>query len=413
MVEGLLIISNEPLLYLIYVVVLLICGIFASLFAKKLKIPNVLFLLIVGIALGQLKYRGDYLISFPPVFITTMGLIALAMIVFDASSQFSIREFDALAKSVFKLSFVFLSLNLIFLSLATKYIFNLSIWQSVIFASLMAGTSPSVILFMFENVKTRAIEILKIESIINTPLTVLFPIMIFEFTNKIGGIGVSTFDIVLEQIEPFMIVFIVGIGTGVLMGLVGSRIMKTHYVENISHLALITIALFTFALAEKLGGNGVLAVTITGLFYGNMFIKEKVRLFEFSEIFTNSMEIFIFVIIGLIVRFPLNGAFIFKSLSLFGIYLVVRYIALRLAFKKSLLLKEMLFMTLNVQKGIAVAVVVFFFAGIPSLVEVLHLSIVFMLYSIVLSTVLLFFTKKMLDLNVEEKKVSKKVEVKS
>jgi cell volume regulation protein A len=404
MVEGLLIISNEPLLYLIYVVILLICGIFASIFAKKLKIPNILFLLVVGIALGQLKYHGDHLISFPPVFITTMGLIALAMIVFDASSQFPIREFDTLAKSVFKLSFVFLSLNLILLSVATKYIFNLSIWQAIIFASLMAGTSPSVILFMFEKVKTRAIEILKIESIINTPLTVLFPIMIFEFTNKISIVGVSKFDILLEQIEPFMVVFIVGIGAGVLMGLIGSRIMKTHYVENISHLALITIALFTFALAEKLGGNGVLAVTITGLFYGNLFIKEKVRLFEFSEVFTNSMEILIFVIIGLIVRFPLTLSFIFKSLVLFGIYLIIRYISIRVAFKKTLLFKEQLFMTLNVQKGIAVAVVVFFFAGIPSLVEVLHLSIVFMLYSIVLSTVLLLFTKKLLNLKVEEEK---------
>ena len=118
-------------------------------------------------------------------------------------------------------------------------------------------------------------------------------------------------------------------------------------------------------------------------------------------------RIFIFVIIGLIVRFPLTLEFIFKSLVLFGVYLIVRYISIRWAFKKSLSLKERLFMSLNVQKGIAVAVVVFFFAGIPSLVEVLHLSIVFMLYSIVLSTVLLFFTKKMLDINIKAEKVSK------
>ncbi len=394
----------EPLFYLIYIVVILITGILVSLIAKKIKIPNILFLLLGGIILGHLEYHGEPLISFPAVFLTAISTVALVMIVFDAGSKFNIKEFDTLAWRVIKLSSIFFLLTFVFLSLATKFMFKVSIWHALIFSSLMAGTSPSVILMMFGEVKTRVLEILKIESIINTPLTVLFPFMILELSYKLTDVTLSKFDVILEQFEPFIVLFIAGVGTGVLMGLIGSRIMKNTYLRNISPLALITMALLTYVLSEKLGGNGVLAVTIMGLFYGNLYIKEKVKLFEFSEVFTNSMEILVFVLIGLVVKFPLTRAFIYKSLFLFSIYLIIRFVSINISFKKDgLKIREKLFMTLNVQKGIAVAVVVFFLSTIPALTSIMHLTLAFMLYSIILSTLFLPFTKKILNLDIKKK----------
>jgi len=66
-------------------------------------------------------------------------------------------------------------------------------------------------------------------------------------------------------------------------------------------------------------------------------------------------------------------------------------------------LKEKIFMSLNAQKGIAVAVVVFSLAhlGIEGIGIVLNLSLAFMLYSIVLSSVVLriakFFIKEFVE----------------
>jgi len=175
-------------------------------------------------------------------------------------------------------------------------------------------------------------------------------------------------------------------------------------VQDVSPLALVTMALLTYVLAEKFGGNGVLAVTIMGLFYGNVYIKEKAKLFEFSEVFTNAFEVMVFILIGLIVHLPLNAAFFYKSILLFVIYLVIRYVSIEVSFEKNKLnRKEKFFMVLNVQKGIAVAVVVIFLSTISELTTVLHLALAFMLYSIVLSTISLLFINKLLG--IEEKPV--------
>jgi potassium/hydrogen antiporter len=406
MVQEILVNASTPLLYISYIAVLLLIGIIISLISKKIKIPNILFLLLIGIVLGNLKYQGEQLIVLPNVFLSSIAIIALVMIVFDVSASFKIQEFNKLGWQVLKLSCVFFILTFIFVSSAAKLMFEISWWRAFLFGSLMSGTDPGAILTMFGQVKNRILEIIEIESIINTPLTVLFPFMILELSYKVGNVTISKLDIIFEQFEPFIVLFVVGVGTGVLMGLIGSRIMKRYYSESMSPLALITLALLAYILAENLGGNGVLAVTIMGLFYGNLYIREKITLFRFSEVFANALEILVFILIGLIIKFPLTIVFLVNSLILFLFYLTIRYIAIDISFrKKGLLFREKLFMTLNVQKGIAVAVVAFFLSTVSELTTVLNITLAFMLYSIVLSTIVLFFTKKMLrvdeDKNVE------------
>ena len=66
--------------------------------------------------------------------------------------------------------------------------------------------------------------------------------------------------------------------------------------------------------------------------------------------------------------------------------------------KKRLSKKEMLFMTFNVSKGVAVAVVIFILSAyaIPELSNILSLSYLFVLYSIVLASITNKFVDKLL-----------------
>ena len=388
---------SEPLVYLSYIASILLIGILASLLAKKIKVPNILFLLLLGIILGNVKYNGNALISFPDVFIIATSIIALVMIVFDSSSQFKIKEFDTIALRVSKLSFLFLILVSMFLSFATMKLFDVSIWNALIFATLMSGTDPDAVLSMFAKTKVKVLEILEVESIINTPFTVILPFIVLEVSNKLGDIGVSKLDIIIAEIQPIIVLVFVGVGTGVVMGLIGSKIMKHHYIQNISQLAVITFALLTYILSEHLGGNGVLAVAILGLFFGNFYIKEKMKLMQFSDVLASLLEIIVFILIGMIINFPLTLDFAYKSLLLFLIYVIIRFLAVTLSFKaQQITFKERIFMTINVQKGTSVAVVALFLSAITGLTTILHLTLAFILYSIVLSTVSIFFRKSFL-----------------
>ena len=388
----------DALFYLTSLAIIMVIGILCTIFSEKIKMPNVLLLVIAGIIIGHIDYYGKPLINFSPLFLTSVGILALVMIIFDSSSRLKLKEFDTFSMRALNLTGIFLLLNLIFLTTSVYFIFNINnIFLAMMFAALMSGTAPDIVLTMLKNTKNRVVELLKIESILNTPLIVLIPFIILDLFNDYGG-GLF-FSKFMETMGPFLQQFVTGIGAGILVGIVVFKIMRTKYSENLSPLALITAALITYILAENLKGNGVLAVTTLGLFFGNVYVREKEALHEFSYLFANSLEIIVFILVGIIIKFPLNILFFAKSMLLFMIYLVIRYISVQLCFSKlNYSVKEKIFMTLNVSKGIAVAVVVFILATyeIPGMEPLLNLILAFIIYSIILSTVVVKVSRKFL-----------------
>ncbi|MDA1196696.1 MAG: cation:proton antiporter [Nanoarchaeota archaeon] len=379
----------DPITFITHLVVVLLIGIFCSLLADKLGIQKIMLLLFAGVIIGHLSVVDAPLIDFPPEFLTAIAIIALAIIVFDASSNLNIHQFDAFSVHALRLSLIFLFLNSIFLTLFTVKFFALpSPLAALLFAFMMSGTAPDSIISLLKSTKNKAAQLLSIESVINSPLTVLLPFILIDFITSFEQIDIfSTF---VQQIGPFLQQFVSGIGSGIVVGIVISKVMKKQYSETISPLAIITAALLAYVLAENLGGNGVLAVTTLGLFIGHVYVSHRVHIMEIASFFANSLEILVFVLIGVIIKFPLDGKFIITSLALFAVYLVIRFVAIEWSCRKiDLSGKEKIFMALNSQKGIAVAVVAFSLStlNLPGLTTILHLTIVFMLYSIILSTV--------------------------
>jgi len=325
----------------------------------------------------------------------------LVLIVFDSSSRFKLREFTSLSIQALKLTGIFLLLNVIFLTFFTFKIFpGGSIFIALLFSTLMSGTAPEAIFTMLKKGKNQLFELLEVEALINTPLIVLLPFIMIDFIKSVEVM----FSKFMEQIGPFIQQFVTGIGAGIVVGLIIFKIMKRKYSETLSPLTIITSALITYILAENLGGNGVLAVTTMGLFFGNVYVTHKVQLKEVSAFFANSLEILVFILVGLIIRIPFNYIFILKSIMLFVIYLIIRYIAVLVSLKKlNYSFKERLFMTFNVQKGIAVAVVAFTLTTlhIEGIQTILHLTLLFMLYSIILSTIIVKFSHYFVKVDVK------------
>ncbi len=408
----------EPLLYLTYIAVILLIGIICTSLSRYLKISNILLLLLVGIALNKVQYKGESLIHFPGIFLTSIAILALVMIVFDAASRFKIKEFDTFSIRALRLTGIFLLLNLVFLSIFTAYVFKISsILIVVLFSALMSGTSPDAVLAMFQESKNRIAKMLEIESILNTPLIVLIPFIIVDLIQSTKqGINVSEVSLFMQQFGPFLQQFVSGIGAGILVGIIVFKVMRKKYSATLSPLAIITAALLTYILAENLGGNGVLAVTVMGVMFGSFYVKEKAQLHEFSSMFANSLEILVFVLIGLLIDFPLSSDFIIKSIFLFIIFIIIRFLAIMLNFSHSdFTLKEKIFMSLNVQKGIAVAVVAFTLSMLfldktsalftsPDLTTILNLTLAFLLYSIIISTVVVKLSKFFIGVEVKQEK---------
>ena len=105
--------ADLSLVYLGYLGTILLIGLFVTLLARKLKIPNFLLLILIGIALANIPYKGEPLISFPQVFLTALAILALVMIVFDGTSKFKWKDVDTISFKVLKTIITQRSSNLI------------------------------------------------------------------------------------------------------------------------------------------------------------------------------------------------------------------------------------------------------------------------------------------------------------
>jgi len=387
----------DPILINIgYIVLILIIGLLGSILSRRLKIPNLIILIGIGMGIGFITYQGQPLLQFSQTFLTSLAIITLALVVFDSSSQFRFRKFDTMSASALKLSIIFLLVNLIFLSAVTFYIFKpSSIILAIIFAAVVSGTDPSSTLMILAGARSKLFELLKVEAILNTPLIVLIPFLLVDIIKEAAG--ESTLTLISKQLLPFAQLFVVGIGTGILIGLIFFRFMKKYYSATLSPLAFIVVALLAYSGAELLGGNGVLSVTAAGLLFGNLYhIKHMKTLLKFGEIFSEVFEILVFVLVGTIIKIPWTKEFLLPATLLFVVYLIFRFLSVEVSFMKSdYTLKEKLYMTLNIPKGIAVAVVVFTLATrtITGIKPILDLILLFLIYTIILSTIVTHFSK--------------------
>ncbi len=389
------------MLNLAYFGIILLIGILCSIIAKKIRIPSILLYVLSGIGIGYAlrKSGSEYAVSLSGgVFITSVAILALVMIVFDGSSRFRYRDFDQFAWNAAKLVIVFLILVVLFLGPVTYIVLGLGVLLSLLFASLMIGSAADVSFAVLkEGTKNKVLKTLEIESIVNTPISVLIPFIIIGLINKVQEIEVRA---ILQQ---FLLQIVVGIGVGVLMGLIVFRVMRKYYAHVLSPLAVITAAILTYVIAETdiLRGNGVIAVVTLGLFFGNFTIKKKEELHEFSATFTQLLEIIVFVLIGINLRFDLMSKdFLLLSCLLFLVYLIIRFVAVHISFRRDFNEKEKIFMSLNAPKGIAVAVIAFSLASgavttltLEKLTPVINMVMLFILYSIILSSIITRFSR--------------------
>jgi len=379
----------DAMSYLTGLALLLLIGIVATIVAKRLRISHILLLVLTGIFLVNLVPNSTF--TFPPSFLVALSLLTLAMIVFDGSSRFTLHQLDKQSTRALELVILFIFFNTLLVGGALLLLFLKPDVQSmllaVIFAVVMAGTDPGSVFILLGETKHKVLDFLRLEAVLNTPIVVIIPFLLLDVLRGVHQLTISSgFDALLM---PLLQQVIVGIGAGLLLGIIVFRAMRKHYSRQLSPLVVIATTILAYVLAENLSGNGVVAVATLGILFGNSYVKRKGQLIEFSGILSTSLEILVFLFIGMLVTVNFTLAFLLKSLLLFLFSVLARFFAtLFTLHHESFRWREKLFITLHAPKGIAVAVVTFAFAVLrPEMHELLTLMILFVVYSLLLGSV--------------------------
>jgi len=398
----------EALIILTHIAIILLIGMLCSLFAKSLKLPAPLLLMLMGLFLGSISANGNPLISINQGFVVGLSLLALLVVTFDSVSRFKISEVSKEAMPSLKLINWFLLLTAIVMTFFTSVLFFggisfASILFSLVFSVMIIETDLGGVLLMFkEYARERSDKILfflETEANLNTPFIVVLPFVILGLIADVDFGAKSAFWAIIDKTPLFIYQVLLGVGVGLMVGVIILKYMRKNYSHQMSPVAIITSVLIAYLMAEQLMGNGMIAVAAMSFLFGNVYVSGKQQLEEFSSMFANALEIMVFILLGIVVRLPISLGFVLKSLLLFAILMLLRAAAVHLALKKeNYTCNEKWFISLNMPKGFALAAVTLVLATYPyfGLDVVLQLVVMFIIYSLVLSFAVDYHSKSFL-----------------
>lgn len=251
---------------------IVVAGIFAQWLAWRIKVPAILFLLLIGLALGPLTgllqpnaLLGDLL--FPLV------SLAVSVILFEGALTLKFSELKGVGSVVWRLVSLGALISWAVASLAAHYFVGLNPMMAALFGALVVVTGPTVIVPLLRIVRpsTKVSTILRWEGIVIDPIGAVMAVLVFEFIltqahpDHASAGWVAMIWPFLKLITAGMVIGLVG---GYALGVALRRHWLPDYLINVVVLAAV-LAVFTLSnvLAEE---SGLIAVTAMGILLANM-----------------------------------------------------------------------------------------------------------------------------------------------
>ena len=156
------------------------------------------------------------------------------------------------------------------------------------------------------NLKNNLQPMLELESGSNDPMAYILTIVLIQLSLTLcgeGAAGVQPSVLVVDSLKVLVQQFASGAMIGAGAGFAASWFMNRINIGNIPlySIMLLSMVFFTFSVSDMLGGNGYLAVYITGIIVGNRKIKDRKQVVAFFDGMTWIMQIGIFLLLGLLV----------------------------------------------------------------------------------------------------------------
>ncbi|HER34097.1 MAG TPA: sodium:proton antiporter, partial [Halothiobacillaceae bacterium] len=249
---------------------IVVLGIAAQWLSWRVKVPPILFLLLIGIALGPIfgllepdALFGDLL--FPIV------SLAVGVILFEGSLTLRFRDIQGVSSTILRMVSLGAAISWGVAATAAHWFVGLEWSIAFLFGAMVVVTGPTVIAPLLRIVRptARVSKILRWEGIIIDPIGALLAVLVFEFIvtqSQTGASGMS--GVILPFLELVTIGAFLGVVGGWLLGQALARHALPDYLINVTVLASV-LAVFTTSnvLAEE---SGLLAVTVMGIWLANM-----------------------------------------------------------------------------------------------------------------------------------------------
>lgn len=184
--------------------------------------------------------------------------------------------------------------------LATQLFPSFLFWEAALLAALLAPTDAALgqVVVSAKVVPVRIRQAINVESGLNDgialPAVLLFAALASAEYAASGAAEWIRFGALQLTLGPL---------TGVIVGFVGARAIDTAAErrwasEPFQGIGILSLAVFTYVMAELIGGNGFIAAFIGGMVFGNTIRHPCTFLFEFMETEGQLLMLITFLVFG-------------------------------------------------------------------------------------------------------------------
>lgn len=301
---------------------LLVLAFVANRLFRITRIPDLIILLIMGLALGPV-FRIIETASFV-TFTHLLGDLALILILFEGGLELRIKESLHHFPGGVLLAFIGYGLSFATAAAAVHWGMHMPWHNSLLLGAVFGCTSSTVIMPVLQQMQVR--EPVKLTLLLESALG-----------DIIGVITVSSLiDINVGQ--PIMKLFLSGLATRVIIavllsvaaGLLWTRLWPYLATQRFSNVLTFGVVLGIYAGTRAVGGSGLLAILAFGLTLGNASaqpIEAHGGMLEFHSELSFLIRSFFFVLLGAEVEF-VSPRYIWPMLAIIGALLISRSIAI-------------------------------------------------------------------------------------
>ncbi|NIM25081.1 MAG: peptidase [Nitrososphaeria archaeon] len=281
--------------------VVIFLGVAGEAFFKKTGIPDVAFLMILGVIIGPVFgiIQPEAVTQIVPYF----AALALIIIMFDGGLNIDLKHMVKTAHFSFTLAILGFILSVAIAAMAVHYLLDWNWMESILLGSIVGGSSSVIVFGLVRNIRIseETKHMLSFESALTDILATIIAFILFE------AILVGQFDLqVLEETlgRAIIVGLVLGFGVGIPWMYVSTKL------GNAQHAYMLTLGILfvLFFLANSFGESGALTALVFGLMLGNKnhlarILKFKLPRIEYDDPTHNQLTFlvraFFFVFVGL------------------------------------------------------------------------------------------------------------------
>ena len=389
-------IASAPIL-LLSASVVIIMGVLGEAFFKRTGIPDILFLMVLGIIIGPVLgiIQPQAVLEIVPYF----AAVALIIIMFDGGLNLHIGKVLKTAHFAIILVIVGFAVSVGIVAVLAHYGLGWEWIDSILLGSIVGGSSSIIVFGLVKkiHISEDAKSMLSFESALTDIFAVIIAFVLFEAALS-GEFSFDTLGVTIGK--AVMVGLVLGFGVGIPWMFVISKLKNAQH----SYMLTIGMVFMLFFLATSFGESGALTALVFGLMLGKKTYFSRILKIKFPEdTIDNSLHsqvtflvrAFFFVFVGLLASFAQIEYVIFGVIAAIAIY-VGRIIITKSVLVRGFSKLDRKVTSVMIPRGLAAAVLATFplSMGLPNAEAYPQIIFFVVITSVIITTIGLGGAKK-------------------